>query len=125
MSIALLINQAVSTGIAAMFLPTVGKYGYSTCFLASPPARYSTSSPPPYSCRKRKARRWRKSKHTLREQDVRSAAFPKSSFHLRKNCDKHEPVTGVTEARPQKAEYCKRMYCCCDVQHQNLNGALR
>ena len=32
MSIALLINQAVSTGIAAMFLPTVGKYGYSTMF---------------------------------------------------------------------------------------------
>jgi len=32
MSIALLINQAVSTTIAAMFLPTVGKYGYSTMF---------------------------------------------------------------------------------------------
>ena len=32
MSIALLINQAVSTGIAAMFLPTVGKHGYSTMF---------------------------------------------------------------------------------------------
>jgi MFS family permease len=29
MSIALLLNQAVSTGIAAVFLPTVGKYGYS------------------------------------------------------------------------------------------------
>ena len=29
MSIALLINQAVSTTIAAVFLPTVGKYGYS------------------------------------------------------------------------------------------------
>jgi MFS transporter, SP family, solute carrier family 2 (myo-inositol transporter), member 13 len=32
MSIALLIDQAVSTGIAATFLPTVGKYGYSTMF---------------------------------------------------------------------------------------------
>jgi MFS family permease len=32
MSIALLINQAVSTTIAAVFLPTVGKYGYSTVF---------------------------------------------------------------------------------------------
>jgi MFS family permease len=32
MSIALLINQAVSTGIAATFLPTVGKHGYSTVF---------------------------------------------------------------------------------------------
>jgi SP family myo-inositol transporter-like MFS transporter 13 len=32
MSIALLINQAVSTGIAAVFLPTVGKHGYSTMF---------------------------------------------------------------------------------------------
>jgi SP family myo-inositol transporter-like MFS transporter 13 len=32
MSIALLINQAVSTGIAAVFLPTVGKYGYATMF---------------------------------------------------------------------------------------------
>ncbi|MFZ0773309.1 MAG: MFS transporter [Candidatus Sulfotelmatobacter sp.] len=32
MSIALLINQAVSTGIAATFLPAVGKYGYSTMF---------------------------------------------------------------------------------------------
>jgi MFS family permease len=32
MSIALLINQAVSTAIAATFLPTVGKYGYSVMF---------------------------------------------------------------------------------------------
>jgi SP family myo-inositol transporter-like MFS transporter 13 len=32
MSIALLINQAVSTGIAAVFLPTVGKYGYAFMF---------------------------------------------------------------------------------------------
>ena len=32
MSIALLINQGVSTTIAAVFLPTVGKYGYSTLF---------------------------------------------------------------------------------------------
>lgn len=32
MSIALLINQAFSTGIAAIFLPTVGKYGYATMF---------------------------------------------------------------------------------------------
>jgi MFS transporter, SP family, solute carrier family 2 (myo-inositol transporter), member 13 len=34
MSIALLINQAVSTGIAATFLPTVGRYGYSAMFFA-------------------------------------------------------------------------------------------
>jgi MFS transporter, SP family, solute carrier family 2 (myo-inositol transporter), member 13 len=32
MSIALVLNQAVSTMIAAIFLPTVGKYGYSTMF---------------------------------------------------------------------------------------------
>ena len=32
MSIALLINQAVSTTIAATFLPTVGKHGYSSMF---------------------------------------------------------------------------------------------
>ncbi len=32
MSIALLVNQAVSTTIAATFLPTVGRYGYSTMF---------------------------------------------------------------------------------------------
>lgn len=32
MSIALTINQIVSTTIAAIFLPTVGKYGYSTMF---------------------------------------------------------------------------------------------
>ena len=32
MSIALVLNQAVSTAIAAIFLPTVGKYGYSTMF---------------------------------------------------------------------------------------------
>jgi MFS family permease len=32
MSIALLINQAVSTAIAAIFLPTVGKYGYGVMF---------------------------------------------------------------------------------------------
>ena len=34
MSIALLINTAVSTTIAATFLPTVGKYGYGTMFFA-------------------------------------------------------------------------------------------
>lgn len=34
MSIALLINQFVSTLIAAMFLPTVGYYGYSAVFFA-------------------------------------------------------------------------------------------
>jgi MFS transporter, SP family, solute carrier family 2 (myo-inositol transporter), member 13 len=32
MSIALLLNQAVATIIAGVFLPTVGKYGYSTMF---------------------------------------------------------------------------------------------
>ena len=32
MSVALTLNQAVSTTIAAVFLPTVGKYGYSTMF---------------------------------------------------------------------------------------------
>ncbi|OIR06419.1 major myo-inositol transporter IolT [mine drainage metagenome] len=32
MSIALLVNQGVSTIIAAVFLPTVGRYGYSTMF---------------------------------------------------------------------------------------------
>jgi hypothetical protein len=32
MSIALLVNQAVSTTIAAVFLPTVGRLGYSTMF---------------------------------------------------------------------------------------------
>ena len=32
MSIALLVNQAVSTTIAAVFLPTVGKHGYATIF---------------------------------------------------------------------------------------------
>jgi len=32
MSIALVLNQAVSTAIAAIFLPTVGRYGYSTMF---------------------------------------------------------------------------------------------
>jgi len=34
MSIALVINQAVSTTIAATFLPAVGKYGYATMFFA-------------------------------------------------------------------------------------------
>jgi SP family myo-inositol transporter-like MFS transporter 13 len=34
MSIALLVNQAVSTSIAATFLPAVGRYGYSTVFFA-------------------------------------------------------------------------------------------
>ncbi len=34
MSIALLLNQAVSTTIAAIFLPTVGRYGYATMFFA-------------------------------------------------------------------------------------------
>ena len=33
MGIALLLNQGVSTAIAAVFLPTVGNYGYSAMFL--------------------------------------------------------------------------------------------
>lgn len=33
MSIALVINEAVATFLAAIFLPTVGRYGYSTMFL--------------------------------------------------------------------------------------------
>ncbi len=32
MSIALLVNIAISTTIAGVFLPTVGQYGYSTIF---------------------------------------------------------------------------------------------
>jgi sugar phosphate permease len=32
MSIALLLNQSVSTAIAALFLPVVGRYGYSRVF---------------------------------------------------------------------------------------------
>jgi uncharacterized phage infection (PIP) family protein YhgE len=34
MSIALVLNQTVSMINAAIFLPTVGKYGYSTMFFA-------------------------------------------------------------------------------------------
>ena len=34
MSIALLLNTAVSTTIAAIFLPTVGRYGYANMFFA-------------------------------------------------------------------------------------------
>jgi MFS family permease len=34
MSIALLVNQAVSTAIAGKFLPMVGRYGYATVFFA-------------------------------------------------------------------------------------------
>ncbi len=33
MGIALLVNQGVSTAIAAVFLPVVGYYGHSTMFL--------------------------------------------------------------------------------------------
>ncbi len=33
MSIALVINEAVATFLAAIFLPTVGRYGYTTMFL--------------------------------------------------------------------------------------------
>jgi len=32
MGIALLLNQGISTGIAAVFLPTVGHYGYYAMF---------------------------------------------------------------------------------------------
>jgi MFS family permease len=32
MSVALVLNQTVSTTLAAIFLPVVGKYGYSTMF---------------------------------------------------------------------------------------------
>ena len=33
MSVALLVNQFVSTSIAAVFLPVVGRYGYASMFL--------------------------------------------------------------------------------------------
>ena len=39
MSIALLINQVVSTTIAAIFLPTVGNYGYAAMFFSWRAAR--------------------------------------------------------------------------------------
>ena len=42
MSTALLINQGVSTTLAAIFLPTVGKYGYATMFFL--PSRHLPSS---------------------------------------------------------------------------------
>jgi SP family myo-inositol transporter-like MFS transporter 13 len=32
--VAIILNQAVSTTIAAVFLPTVGRFGYSTMFFA-------------------------------------------------------------------------------------------
>jgi len=51
MSIALLINQAVSTGIAAMFLPTVGKYGYSTMFFGFAACTVLYFITAAYSCR--------------------------------------------------------------------------
>jgi hypothetical protein len=34
MSIALVLNQGISTTVAAIFLPTVGQYGYSAMFFA-------------------------------------------------------------------------------------------
>jgi MFS family permease len=78
MSIALLVNQAVSTTIAATFLPTVGKYGYSTMFSSLRAARWFISSPPPSSCRKRKGKPWKKSRSILKageRNDKRTSPF--------------------------------------------------
>ena len=67
MSIALVINQAVSTTIAAVFLPTVGKYGYSTMFFAFAGLhRRFILSPPRSFCRKPRGKLWRKSRNILK-----------------------------------------------------------
>ena len=60
MSIALLINQFVSTVIAGTFLPVVGNFGYSTIF-------FFCGLPPSSSCRKRRAARSKKSKRTSKD----------------------------------------------------------
>ena len=61
MSIALFLNSVTQTAIAAVFLPTVGKYGYASMFFAFSAFTWSTLSRPRSSCRKPRARRSSKS----------------------------------------------------------------
>ena len=67
MSVALVINQMVSTTLAAIFLPVVGKYGYSRMFFLfsgftrGVPARRCRSF-----FRKRRARLWRRLRRILK-----------------------------------------------------------
>ena len=62
MSIALFVNTAVSYGIAAVFLPTVGKYGYSTMFFIFAGCTVIYFVTAAFSCRKPRVKPWRKSK---------------------------------------------------------------
>ena len=78
MSIALVLNQAVSTTIAAIFLPTVGKYGYSTMFFGFAACTVIYFITAHGSCPRRKARRWKRSKRTskgrMQSSDVSAAS---------------------------------------------------
>jgi hypothetical protein len=66
MSIALVINQLVSTTLAGIFLPFVSKYGYSSMFFlfaGFTVVYFITASS---SCPKPRARRWKRSKRMPR-----------------------------------------------------------
>ena len=73
MSIALLINQAVSTTIAAIFLPTVGKYGYSTMFFVFAGCTVVYFITAAFSCRKPRARPWKKSRNISKAEKILNA----------------------------------------------------
>ena len=60
MSIALVINQLVSTTLAAIFLPFVSKHGYSSMFFLFASFTVCISSLLSSSCLRRKAKRWRR-----------------------------------------------------------------
>jgi MFS transporter, SP family, solute carrier family 2 (myo-inositol transporter), member 13 len=60
MSIALVINQMVSTAMAAIFLPMVSRYGYSRIFFFSAVVRSFTSSLQPSCCRRPGERHWKR-----------------------------------------------------------------
>ena len=67
MGIALLLNQGVSTAIAAVFLPTVGNYGYAAMFLfwaACTVIYFITAA---FFLPETRARRSRKSRSTLKK----------------------------------------------------------
>ena len=88
MSIALVINQAVSTTIAAIFLPTVGKYGYGTMFFAFAAATVIYFVTAASSFPKPRARPWKRSR-SISAATAKSGKKPSQNRRVRSSACTH------------------------------------
>jgi len=107
----------------AMFLPTVGKYATRPCFLASPPARTLLITAAVF-LPETKGKTLEEIEAHFEEQDVSPQPF-QSPFSFAQKFAINTNLYRVTEAPPLKKPNIANGCMFCDVQHQNLNGALK